>query len=250
MNKIYLNFLITLLAGLSTIIGVIPIFLKEKNKEKIIATALSFSSGVMLTISLISLIPESSTLLSQIYKPLPAFLITSIFIIIGIIITNTIDLKLEEKITNTNLYKLGLMSTITLIIHNIPEGITTFLSTTANQTLGLKLAITIALHNIPEGISIAIPIYYSTKSKLKAFIYTLIAGLSELLGAIVAFIFLKKQLTDFTLGIILAITAGIMIDISIYEYLPSSFEYKKNKVTIYYFVLGILIMFLTEFIIF
>ena len=77
--------------------------------------------------------------------------------------------------------------------------------------------------------------------------YTIIAGFSELFGAIIAYIFLKDLITPFILSITLAVTAGIMIDISIYEFLPNSFKYKKNKATVYYFVLGIIIMFLSEF---
>ncbi len=236
----------TLIAGLSTVIGIIPCYFKEKNKEKIIASSIAFSAGVMLTISLVSLIPESSSIMGEIYYEIPAFLLTALFIILGVTFSTTIDKKIEEKINSTSLYKLGIISAIVLILHNIPEGITTFVSTTADKELGIKLALAIALHNIPEGISIAIPIYYSTSSKKKAFLYTLIAGLSELFGALLAFIFLQGQITPFLLSLILAVTAGIMIDISIYEFLPNSFEYKKNKVTSYYFVLGIIIMFLSE----
>lgn len=246
MNTITLSFTMTLLAGLATIIGIVPCFFKEKSKDKIVAASLAFSAGVMLTISLTSLIPEAAKVLSEIYKPLPAFLISAIFIILGIIFSSSIDSKVEQKINSNNLYKLGIISAIVLIIHNIPEGITTYVSATADRTLGMRLAIAIALHNIPEGISIAVPIYYSTNSKKKAFFYTLVAGLSEFLGAIIAFIFLQNQITPFILSAILALTAGIMIDISIYEFLPNSLECKKGKATVYYFVLGILIMFLSE----
>ena len=80
---------------------------------------------------------------------------------------------------------------IAMIIHNIPEGIATFITTNNDITLGISLAIAIALHNIPEGISIALPIYYSTNKKKKAIFYTLISGISEPFGAILAFLFLK-----------------------------------------------------------
>lgn len=246
MNTTILSFILTSIAGLSTIIGIIPIYFKEENKDYIISSALAFSSGVMLTISIVFLIPEASSLLSEIYNKVPAFLICAIFIIFGVLISSTLDKKIETKYSTSSLYKLGIISAIVLMLHNIPEGITTFISTTTNQKLGLKLSLAIALHNIPEGISIAVPIYFSTKSKLKAFIYTFIAGLSELLGAILAYIFLKELVTPFILGVILSLTAGIMIEISIDELLPASFKYKKNKATIYYFVLGIIIMYISE----
>ncbi len=82
---------------------------------------------------------------------------------------------------------------IVLILHNLPEGIATFLSSYHNTSLGIKLSIAIMLHNIPEGISIAVPIYYATKNrKKKAIKATLLSGLSEPVGALLAFVFLKK----------------------------------------------------------
>ena len=61
---------------------------------------------------------------------------------------------------------------IVIVLHNIPEGIVTFIVSNKNIMLGISMCIAIALHNIPEGISIAVPIYYSTKSKKKAIFYT------------------------------------------------------------------------------
>lgn len=155
-----------------------------------------------------------------------------------------IDRKIDTVIESNKLYKLGIISIIALVLHNIPEGITTFISSSVNMKLGIVLALSIALHNIPEGISIAIPIYYSTKKMSKAFVYTLISGFSELLGAILAYIFLAKYINFFSLAIILAITSGIMIHISIYELIPNAFSYKKTKVAFSALILGGLVMLL------
>ena len=70
-------------------------------------------------------------------------------------------------------------------------------------------------HNIPEGISISVPIYYSTKSKFKAFFYTTVSGFSEILGAFITYLFLYKYIDNNFIGVILSLTTGIMIDISI-----------------------------------
>ena len=238
------SLLITTLAWLSTTLGIIPCFFKTKNQDNLIAKILSFTSGTMITISLISLIPEATSLLNKTFKPFPALIIASIFIVIGIIISTLLDKTTKHE--ENNLYKLGLMAALVLMMHNIPEGITTFITSSVNQELGYKLAIAITLHNIPEGLSIAIPIYYSTKSKFKAFKYTFISGFSELFGAVFALIFLKNIITPLLLSIVLSITAGIMIDISMYEFLPNAFKYKKNKATFIYFVLGIILMFFIE----
>lgn len=246
MNQTLFSFFITFIAGISTIIGIIPCYMKESKKNQIIAYSLAFSAGVMLTISSTSLIPESITLFSNIFKLVPLILICAIFVVIGILFSAKIDDKIEEKFTSNKLYKLGIISVIVLILHNIPEGITTFISTSTNLELGLSLSLAIALHNIPEGISIAVPIYYATASRKKAFLYTLISGFSELFGAILAYLFIARFVNDFILGIILAITAGIMIHISIYELIPNAFEYKEKKGPILAFIIGIIVMLLCD----
>ena len=186
----------------------------------------------MFTISIISLIPESINYLNNKYSLL-------IFILLGFIFTLSID----KLFTNNNpLYRLGLISTLAIVLHNIPEGIMTFISYNINRKLGLKLALAITLHNIPEGISISVPIYYSTKDIFKAFKYTFIAGFSELLGAIITYLFLINTITNSYMGYILGITAGIMLEI------PTALKYKKNKLSIISFVLGIIIMIICNYI--
>ena len=51
--------ILTSLAGMSTLIGLIPIFIKIKDKDKIISSACSFASGVMICIFILDLISES-----------------------------------------------------------------------------------------------------------------------------------------------------------------------------------------------
>ena len=56
MENIVFSFLMTTLAGFSTLLGIIPCYL-NKTRESIISKSLAFSAGVMLMISLSSLIP-------------------------------------------------------------------------------------------------------------------------------------------------------------------------------------------------
>lgn len=242
MNTI--KFIIPILAGLSTMLGIIPTFFNKINQDKIINKALSFSLGVMLTISLISLIPEAISYQYQINTV--TILITLIFVILGIILSQLIDNFINTKINNNNLYKLGIISIIALILHNIPEGITTYLTTSNNYKLGLKLSLAIALHNIPEGISIAVPLYYSTNNRKKAFVLTLISGLSEAFGTLLAYLFIK-EVNNLVMSFILAITAGIMIQISLYELYPNIKIYKNKKTTYLYTSLGILVILICHF---
>ena len=67
-------FLLTTLAGLSTLLGSIFIFLKRKDSSNVICEALAFAAGVMMTVSLTDLIPEGQNLLLKYFYQVPTIL--------------------------------------------------------------------------------------------------------------------------------------------------------------------------------
>lgn len=245
MTNLWYAFLITFIAGLATVIGGLIVIFIKKN-DNVIISSLAFAAGVMMTVSLFDLIPESINMFSNIYKIVPMILIILIFINIGIILSLYVDKKV--KITDNKIYRVGIISLLAMILHNIPEGMATFITTNTNIKLGLALSSSIAAHNIPEGIIIAFPIFYATGSRRKAIIYTLIAGMSELLGGIISFIFLKPFINDFLMGSLYSIIAGIMIFISFNELLPTSLSFKNKKITYISFIIGMIIMIISHFI--
>ena len=111
-----------------------------------------------------------------------------------------------------------------------------------SKKLGLSLSLAIAIHNIPEGIAIAVPIYYSTGKRQKAFYCTLISGLSEFLGAIIAHLFFPILKNQTIFSLILGITAGMMLKISITDLLKEAISYHQYKISLFAFLLGILII--------
>ena len=113
--------ILSFLAGLSTLIGIIPIFVKIKNKDTIISAACSFASGVMICISILDLIPESIKYLSNSFNSFFVIILCFIFMVIGIIISMIIDNYIDKVSTNNSLFKLGILSMIAIILHNIPE---------------------------------------------------------------------------------------------------------------------------------
>ena len=231
-------------------IGTVVIFIKRYNHNKIVLSSLTFAAGVMICVSITDLVPEALTLLRESVSDSSSIILCILGIILGVVISMLIDYYLPDKpISNTqdkSLFKVGIISMIAIILHNIPEGIATFLASTSDMALGIALTIAIALHNIPEGISISIPIYYSSNSKKRAILYTLISALSEPFGALLAYLFLSKIVTDTIMGCIFSIIAGIMIFISMFELLPTSFKYKNRGVTILFFIIGILFMYINS----
>ncbi|KAL4172519.1 hypothetical protein KRP22_007683 [Phytophthora ramorum] len=81
-------------------------------------------------------------------------------------------IKMDEA-AKEKLQRMGILSAIAVGIHNIPEGIATFVASSEHAWIGLSLAIGVALHNLAEGIAVAAPIYFATGSVL----YGLCAGM-------------------------------------------------------------------------
>ncbi|MBW6409304.1 zinc transporter ZupT [Clostridium weizhouense] len=254
-NNAYVALLLSFLAGISTVLGSVIIFFSKKKNDKIITFALGFSAGVMICVSFTDLFPHAEETLIKHYGNLYGVLITIFYMLSGVIFALLIDkfvphepkiLDGNDKNKHLNLFRVGFVSMIAITLHNFPEGIATFMSGYQDITLGISITLAIAMHNIPEGIAVAMPIYYSTGSKKKAFKYTLYSGLSEPLGAIISFLLLKPFINDFILGLIFAFVMGIMLYISFEELIPSSRQYGYNNLSLYSIFLGISIMPLTH----
>lgn len=128
MDSISMAFLLTTLAGLSTMLGTIPIFIKLKNESKIIAGSLSFAAGVMICVSITDLVPESIMMLETRFNGIMTVLLAFAFIMVGMVISSLIENKLPTNTKGNSLYKVGIISMLAIILHNIPEGCINYVS--------------------------------------------------------------------------------------------------------------------------
>ncbi len=148
-----------------------------------------------------------------------------------------------------DLMRTGLFTALAIGIHNFPEGLVTFLAALEDPALGAAIAIAIALHNIPEGISVAVPIFYATGSRRKAFAYSVLSGLAEPVGAALAYIALRLiaggeggVMPPQVMGILFGGVAGVMVYISLDELLPTSRAYGKGHDSLLGLVGGMVVM--------
>ena len=148
----------------------------------------------------------------------------------------------EKKKKFKSLYKTGLVTALAIGIHNFPEGLATFFSALKDPSMGIAIAFAVAIHNIPEGIAVSIPIYYATGSKKQAFIYSFLSGVSEPLGGLIGYFFLKSFLGDTLIGCVFSSIAGVMVFISIDQLLPAAREYGEHHLSIYGLIAGMMVM--------
>lgn len=257
-HNVLLALLLTVFAGLSTGIGSLIAIVQKTTNQKMLSIALGFSAGVMIYVSFVELLPEAEASLQSYYNSKTGSWITLAAFFGGMLIVTLIDKlvpsyenpheihHVEEMNVppekNAKLMRLGVVSAIAIAVHNFPEGIATFMAAYKDIELGLPIAIAVAIHNIPEGIAVAVPIYFATKSKKKAFRLSFLSGLSEPVGAFLTYLILMPYMNDALMGIVFAAVAGIMIFISLDELLPAAGEYGEHHLSIYGLVIGMIVM--------
>ena len=260
MNSVFLAFMLTVLAGLSTGIGSLIGFFAKRTNTKFLSVALGFSAGVMIYVSMIEIFFKAKNALSGALGEVKGSWMTVSAFFGGMILLAIIDKAIPDNTNphephsvedigdtkeNGDMKKLmntGLYVALAISIHNFPEGIATFTAALHDTSLGIAIAVAIAIHNIPEGIAVSVPIYYATGDRKKAFWYSFLSGVSEPVGALLAYLVLMPFLNDIVFGILFASVAGIMVFIALDELLPASREYGEAHLSLYGLISGMILM--------
>lgn len=253
-SNILFAFILTSIAGLSTGIGSLIALLAKRTNTKFLCASLGFSAGVMIYVSFMEMMPEARHQLVSEFGEKEGMLYLLIAFFCGMGLINLIDFAIpktanpheihgvEEMDKQHNLKRTGIVVALSIAIHNFPEGIATFTSALGSLDVAIPITVAIAIHNIPEGVAVAVPIYHATGSKKKAFWYSFLSGLSEPLGALIAYLFLMNYWSPMVNGLVLAAVSGIMIFISLDELLPSAEKYGKHHISIAGLVAGMFVM--------
>ncbi|NLX81172.1 MAG: zinc transporter ZupT [Proteiniphilum sp.] len=254
-NQVILTaFLLTLVAGLSTGVGSLIALLAKRTNTNFLSFSLGFSAGVMIYVSFMELLPQSLEIFSNEYGDKMGNLYMLLGLFGGIVIIALIDFMVpkasnpheiqgvEDMKSNHRLRHTGIITAVTIAIHNFPEGIATFMSALNSLEVAIPITVAIAIHNIPEGIAVAVPIYHATGSRKKAFWLSFSSGLAEPIGALIAYFFLMPFWSPTLDAFILSAIAGVMIFISMDELLPTAEKYGKHHISIIGLVIGMLLM--------
>lgn len=130
------------------------------------------------------------------------------------------------------LVRMGLNTAIAIGLHNFPEGLATFVAALNDTRVGCVLAFAIAIHNIPEGLCVALPIYYATGSRVKAFFWALLSGASEFIAALLGWAVLANSFSDSLYAALFGVVAGMMVIISFRELLPTAHLYDRGDTVV------------------
>lgn len=220
--------LIGILAGiLGTGVGGLLVLFVNFGSGPGLSFLLAASGGIMISISLMELIPEAVEVGSKGWAALGLLLGVIILFVLDMVLPHThSSLVLRGKSgvyhgeRTAKLRSAGILIGLGIALHNLPEGLAIGAAYAHQEALGLGVALLIALHNIPEGMAMAVPLRAGEMSAANVILSTGLAGLPVGLGALVGAWF--GQVSPAVLSVCLGFAAGAMMYVVSDELIPEA----------------------------
>ncbi len=235
MNKISLA--ITLLSGLSFFVGFL-ITKVIKNDKKLLVFVVGFAFSIILGLSFFDILEECLEMDNK--------LIMVVSMIGGLVILKLLDIFIPDHDHHSkkkdHMEHIGIISTLALFIHNTIEGVAIYNMCSNSLSTGAFMALAVSLHNIPFGIQIS-SLVKNNKEKI---ILLAILAISSIFGISLINIF-NIDISSIE-GILLSITFGMLIYISMFELLCEVKEHFKSYELKIGLIIGIIVILIGHFI--
>jgi len=244
-----MGLLITLVLGLFIVVGAIITF-ASKNNNRFVNFSISLAFSVMIMLMFVDLIPEVKEIFIGEFGSILGIILALLGIVGGIIILKLLDIFIpdHEGHEKEELKHIGLISSIALILHNIIEGMAVYTAVNNSVESGLLISLGVGLHNIPLGMVITSTFYKANNNRKKTWSIIILVSLSTFLGGLIMMMLSGILVNEIVLGILLSITLGMLIYISVFELLPKMLEMKNKKVALVGIITGIVLILITMFI--
>lgn len=254
MNILAIGLLASLLAGLATGVGALPILFFKQIPARLVNTLLGAAAGVMLAATSFSLIVPGIEY-GEAIRPGAGVYMVIAGMVIGAVFLDRIDnwlphehFVLQREGTassgkegpDSQLKRIWLFI-IAITIHNFPEGLAVGVGFgTGDVGGGTSLAIGIGIQNIPEGLAVALPLLGLGYSRFRAIGYATLTGLVEPVGGLlgVGAVTVFRQILPFGL----AFAAGAMLFVISDEIIPETHSKGKSRMATFGVMWGFVVM--------
>ncbi|MFP3985479.1 MAG: ZIP family metal transporter [Candidatus Bathyarchaeia archaeon] len=243
LDIIWLGSLASLLAGLATAAGALPVLFTTKVSDRLLDTMLGFSAGVMLAATFFSLLVPAIDL--------GGVWVAVLGIALGAVVLHLVDRfiphfhpALGAEGPSSRLSGVWLFA-LAITIHNFPEGLAVGVSFgSGDVAAGLVIAMAIGLQNVPEGLAVALPLLREGYSRRKSIWYATLTGLVEPVGGLlgVALVFIFNPILPWAL----AFAGGAMLFVVSDEIIPESHRKGFERQATFGLVVGFIVMMLLD----
>ncbi len=237
-----------------TTLGAACVFFMKKKMNLNVQKALTgFAAGVMVAASIWSLIipamDQAASMGKLAFVPaVVGFWIGIFFLLLLDHVIPHLHINSEKAEGPKSQLKKTTMLVLTVALHNIPEGMAVgvvyagLLSGNEQITImgALALSLGIAIQNFPEGAIISMPLRAAGMKKSKAFLYGMLSGVVEPIGALLTI--LGASFIEPALPYLLSFAAGAMIYVVVEELVPEMAEGEHSNIGTICFAIGFTVM--------
>jgi zinc transporter, ZIP family len=219
----------SLLAGMMTGVGALPVLLRRDVPVRAQDALLGFAAGVMLAASFFSLLLPSLEAARGLYGEGMA---PGLIAVAGVLVGAGAIALANETVPHQH-FVLGRQGPVSdslrriwlfvlaITLHNFPEGLAVGVGFGGGDVAGgTSLAIGIGLQNAPEGLAVAVALGTEGYSRRTAFAIAAATGLVEPLGGLIGAA--AVSVSEVALPWALAFAAGAMIYVISHEIIPET----------------------------
>ena len=247
LDMIALGTVASLLAGVATAIGAVPVFAVRTIAPRLHDEFLGFAAGVMLAASFLSLIIPAVAAADLMYghHALSAAIV-GVALLIGVAVIWLVNelvphehFLVGRQGAPASLHRTWLL-VIAIVIHNVPEGLAVGVGFGGGDVAnGMTLAVGIGLQNMPEGLAVAAALAGEGYSR-DAFLVAALSGLVEPIGGVVGVsaVVLSQPLLPWALSF----AAGAMIFVVSHEIIQETHRRGFEKEATLGLVVGLVLM--------
>jgi ZIP family zinc transporter len=229
----------------------VPYIISKRLEEKLLHPMLGISAGILLGLVFFDILPESNELTSDLKINAIYF---SIAVLAGFFILTMIErFMLSKGITHghdadgVKIKPFGTLGISALVVHGFMDGFVIPISLSASIPLGLIVTIAMVIHQIPDSfaaMSMSLAAGYTKKQTVK---YVCITALDTPLGILIGVCaLLGSNAVGFESTIVLlslGFSAGTFLFVSAADLIPELQHSSKSMSVLLFILLGIAIIF-------
>ena len=224
-------------------VAVLFLFFKKETLSKITMFLVSLSAGALMGGAFLHLLPEAS----EGMEAEKLFFIVLLAFVFFFLIEKIFHWRHCHK-DNCEIHTFGYMNLVGDSIHNFIDGLVIASVFMIDFKLGVITTLAIALHEIPQEIGDFGVLIHAGFNKVKALVLNYIVATTVILGGIVGYF--AAFYVDGAIAYLLSIAAGGFIYIAASDLMPEirkESNIKKSIISFGIFLLGIIIMFAVKF---
>lgn len=228
----------TLIVSLVSLVGIFSLLLKDVYLKRILLALVAFSAGTLIGGAFLHLLPEAIDLAGG--------HIVVVYTLFGFLLFFLLERYLHWRHCHNGVCDVHAFTYLNLVgdsVHNFIDGLAIAASFMTDMKLGLVTTLVIICHEVPQEIGDFAVLVYGGFSKARALTMNLLVALTAMLGALLGY-FMASAINNFSV-MLMSLTAGGFIYVGSCDLIPElhrETDSKKANISMIIFLLGIIFM--------